>query len=103
MFSVAGLDMRGSNFREFAVLGQQTMFRSFGHFSCSIRWRALKRASINPHEQELTMTIPQNEPGTDIVDADTTKQPKTEGDDSNKDLPLTEADDGNTRTPTEPS
>ncbi|MDR5738366.1 MULTISPECIES: hypothetical protein [unclassified Caballeronia] len=49
------------------------------------------------------MTIPQNEPGTDVVDTDKAKQPATGVDESNKDLPLTEADDGNTRVPTDPS
>ncbi|MFM0050113.1 hypothetical protein [Caballeronia grimmiae] len=49
------------------------------------------------------MTIPQNEPGTDVVDNDKAKQPATQADETNKDLPLTEADDGNTRTPTDPS
>ncbi|WP_250451562.1 hypothetical protein [Caballeronia sp. ATUFL_M2_KS44] len=49
------------------------------------------------------MTIPQNEPGTDVVDTDKAKQPAPTPEKSNEDLPLTEADDGNTRTPTNPA
>lgn len=49
------------------------------------------------------MTIPQNEPGTDVVDTDKAKQPDTKRAEPKQDLPLTEADDGNTRTPPNPS
>ncbi|WP_250504503.1 hypothetical protein [Caballeronia sp. AZ7_KS35] len=52
---------------------------------------------------EPIMTIPQNEPGTDVVDTDKTKQPDTKPAEPKQDLPLTEADDGNTRTPPNPS
>jgi hypothetical protein len=68
------------------------------------RAETVSRARTRFHEQlnwELTMTIPQNEPGTDVVDNDKAKQPATQADETNKDLPLTEADDGNTRTPTD--
>ena len=49
------------------------------------------------------MSIPQNEPGTDVVDTDKAAQPAPTPDDPAADLPLTEADDGNTRTPTAPA
>ncbi|MCG7403217.1 MULTISPECIES: hypothetical protein [Caballeronia] len=52
---------------------------------------------------EPIMTIPQNEPGTDVVDTDKAKQPDTKRAEPKQDLPLTEADDGNTRTPPNPS
>jgi hypothetical protein len=45
------------------------------------------------------MTIPQNEPGTDVVDTDKAAQPAPKTEKPEDDLPLTEVDDGNTRTP----
>ncbi|WP_244848664.1 hypothetical protein [Caballeronia sp. SL2Y3] len=49
------------------------------------------------------MSIPQNEPGTDVVDTDKATQPAPKSDDPPTDMPLTEADDGNTRTPGAPA
>ncbi|WP_244815991.1 hypothetical protein [Caballeronia sp. Lep1P3] len=46
------------------------------------------------------MSIPQNEPGTDVVDNEKAAQTAPE-ESPESDLPLTEADDGNTRTPDE--
>ncbi|WP_250499498.1 hypothetical protein [Caballeronia sp. GAWG1-5s-s] len=53
--------------------------------------------------KETIMSIPQNEPGTDVVDTDKAAQPAPKSGDQPADMPLTEADDGNTRTPTAPA
>ncbi|QSN62527.1 hypothetical protein [Caballeronia sp. M1242] len=49
------------------------------------------------------MSIPQNEPGTDVVDTDKAAQPAPQSGKQPADMPLTEADDANTRTPAAPT
>ncbi|MDR5790424.1 MULTISPECIES: hypothetical protein [Caballeronia] len=81
---------------------QQTVFRPFGILRAAVDVGRLEALTFT-YRLEPIMTIPQNEPGTDVVDTDKTKQPDTKPAEPKQDLPLTEADDGNTRTPPNPS